>query len=170
MFLPFLLQVSLNLMDDEQGSNTMSVEKKEIAQLVKCRMASLGLPLEDYGEYKAPLLPCGMHSLLHQKHDMTFMILMFCFSETLSDKRNTYDIVMLWLWWSDLYMFNMTLMFEYSLDVMTFMSRVQMTLVIRDSIPQLLPSWCYDLDGLTAVYVMNLMLWPLCFNFRWRQW
>ena len=36
--------------DDETGNGTMAVERQEISQMVKCRMASLGLPLEDYGK------------------------------------------------------------------------------------------------------------------------
>ena len=35
--------------DDDMGNGTMAVERQEISQMVKCRMASLGLPLEDYG-------------------------------------------------------------------------------------------------------------------------
>lgn len=34
--------------DDISGNNTAAVERQEISQLVKCRMSSLGLPLEDY--------------------------------------------------------------------------------------------------------------------------
>ncbi len=40
--------MSLNLGDDRAG-NTATVERQEISQMVKCRMSSLGLPLEDYG-------------------------------------------------------------------------------------------------------------------------
>lgn len=43
------LQVSLT--DEEQLSNTIAVERQEISQMVKCRMASLGLPLQDYGDF-----------------------------------------------------------------------------------------------------------------------
>ena len=41
--------MSLNMAEEEQGSSTVAVERQEISQMVKCRMASLGLPLEDYG-------------------------------------------------------------------------------------------------------------------------
>lgn len=45
----FYQQMSLNMNEEEQSSNTVAVERQEISQMVKCRMASLGLPLEDYG-------------------------------------------------------------------------------------------------------------------------
>ena len=47
--------MSLNMNEEEQGSNTVAVERQEISQMVKCRMASLGLPLEDYGEISAKI-------------------------------------------------------------------------------------------------------------------
>ena len=30
---------------------TMAVERQEISRMVKCRMSSLGLPLDDYSKY-----------------------------------------------------------------------------------------------------------------------
>ena len=47
--------MSLNMNEEEQGSNTVAVERQEISQMVKCRMASLGLPLEDYGKISAKM-------------------------------------------------------------------------------------------------------------------
>ena len=43
--------MSLNLSEEDQGNGGPGViERKEISQMVKCRMSSLGLPLEDYGK------------------------------------------------------------------------------------------------------------------------
>ena len=50
--------------DDIGGGNTANVERQEISQLVKCRMSSLGLPLEDYGK-TAYVLPSLVNITLH---------------------------------------------------------------------------------------------------------
>ena len=44
--------MTLTAADDEQCNNSMAVERQEISQMVKCRMASLNLPLEDYGKFR----------------------------------------------------------------------------------------------------------------------
>ena len=50
----FVFQMSLAL-EEEAGNiiamETMAVERQEISRMVKCRMSSLGLPLDDYSEY-----------------------------------------------------------------------------------------------------------------------
>ena len=43
--------MSLSEQDREgQSGSTLAIEQQEISQMVKCRMSSLGHPLEDYGE------------------------------------------------------------------------------------------------------------------------
>lgn len=45
-----LLQVSMSMAEgDDHGNGNLAVERQEINQMVKCRMSSLGIPLEDYG-------------------------------------------------------------------------------------------------------------------------
>ncbi len=48
-----LLQMSLALEEDAsnlEATEWMAVERQEISRMVKCRMSSLGLPLDDYSE------------------------------------------------------------------------------------------------------------------------
>ena len=48
----FMFQMSLSVSDSDNqgGGSTLAIEQQEISQMVKCRMSSLGHPLEDYGE------------------------------------------------------------------------------------------------------------------------
>lgn len=46
-----VIQVSLSVTDEHDDVRShLSPERQEISQLVRCRMTSLGLPLEDYGK------------------------------------------------------------------------------------------------------------------------
>ena len=50
------LQMSLALEEDAVNAvttmETMAVERQEISRMVKCRMSTLGLPLDDYSEFR----------------------------------------------------------------------------------------------------------------------
>lgn len=49
------LQVSLSMIHENEERSTYRTtttpERQEIAQMVKCRMANLNLPVKDYGKY-----------------------------------------------------------------------------------------------------------------------
>ena len=51
---------------------TMAVERQEISRMVKCRMSSLGLPLDDYSKY--PVVSMDLSSLLYVLTDLVLTL------------------------------------------------------------------------------------------------
>lgn len=47
----FQILLSVPLFDDIDCCDGANIERKEIEQMVRCRMASLGLPSEEYGMF-----------------------------------------------------------------------------------------------------------------------
>ena len=51
---------------------TMAVERQEISRMVKCRMSSLGLPLDDYS--KNPVISMDLPSVLYVFTDLVLAL------------------------------------------------------------------------------------------------
>ena len=51
---------------------TMAVERQEISRMVKCRMSSLGLPLDDYSKY--PVVSMDLPSVLYVFTDLVLAL------------------------------------------------------------------------------------------------
>ena len=58
--------MSLSVSDNEtQSGSTLAIEQQEISQMVKCRMSSLGHPLDDYGKILRWLSLCKYYVHIH---------------------------------------------------------------------------------------------------------
>ena len=51
---------------------TMAVERQEISRMVKCRMSSLGLPLDDYSKY--PVVSMDLSSVLYVLNNLVLAL------------------------------------------------------------------------------------------------